>query len=55
MNLHEDSGLVGIEEFRVDYPMNIGDASSLQSFTSQHASLTMPMVQDEKKTVMGVT
>ena len=21
MNLHEESGLVGIEEFRVDYPM----------------------------------
>jgi outer membrane protease len=27
MNLNEDSGLVGIEEYRVDYPMNVGDAS----------------------------
>ena len=44
MNLHEDSGLVGIEEFRMDYPMNIGDASSLQSLTSQYVSLAMLMV-----------
>jgi hypothetical protein len=54
MNLNEDSGLVGIEEYRVDYPMNVGDASSLRSFTSRHASL-VPMVQDEQKMVMGAT
>ena len=33
MNLNEDSGLVGIEEYRVDYPVNVGVAPSLRSFT----------------------
>ena len=48
-NLHEDGGLVGIEEFRVHYPMNVGDASTCQSFTSQHVSLAVPMVQMNTK------
>ena len=41
---------VGVD---VDDPMNIGDPSSLLTFTSQHASLAMPMVQDEQKMVIG--